>query len=466
MAKDNDNRHNTKQIDFSAKSLGKIKRVPPKSMSESNDIKPVKKSRAGNLKPNNMPNNDNKRHNKPTNKATARAVSDNRRNDNNLSGGAKNDTFSVVEGGRSFRRMMNKAIIGTLCAAIVLGGVIFCVTRPTGIGEWLKTAFTSGKDANGYPVSFNDSGANSMYYAGGRLHVLSETDIRCYDKNGGALYSRVLGFSNAAVRTSAMRTLTFDRGGTQYRIDSVADEIAVKSTDNKLIDCDIADNGSYALGTLSENEAGTVTVYNKRNEKIYKFHSADKQILRVVISRDGKNIGVCSVSIENSQAVSTVSLYSIKSEKAVKVEEFAGQTVYALRFANNSTLCGITNEGWFALGKNDVKKVSFESKSPMKYQFTDNGDTLISLAGASNSAENDIVIIKPNGEKAADFKVDSTVDSVSADGGKIYVLSSSLDTYSYTGEKLGSSEIKPGAKCVRAAFGKTAVLYSAGVELY
>lgn len=460
MAKDNDNRHNTKQIDFSAKSLGKIKRVQPESMSESDDIKPVKQSRAVKAKPNN----DNKRQKKPTNKAT-RAVFDKRRNDDYLSG-ADSNTFGVIEGGRSFKRMMTKAIVGALCAVIVLGCMIFCVTRPTGIGEWLKTAFTSGEDANGYPISISDSAADSMYYAGDRLHVLSETDIRYYDKNGGLLYSRVLGFSNAAVRTSAMRTLTFDRGGTQYRIDSVADEIAVKSTDNKLIDCDIADNGSYALGTLSESEAGTVTVYNKRNEKIYKFHSADKQILRVVISRDGKSIGVCSVSIENSQAVSTVSLYSIKSEKAVKVEDFAGQTVYALRFANNSTLCGITNEGWFALGKNDVKKVSFESKSPMKYQFTDNGDTLISLAGASNSAENDIVIIKPNGEKAADFKVDSTVDSISADGGKIFVLNSALDTYSYAGEKMSSCEIKPGAICVRAAFGKAAVLYSAGVELY
>lgn len=460
MAKDNDNRHNTKQIDFSAKSLGKIKRVQPESMSDNNGSKTVKTSRAVKAKPNN----DNKRQKKPTNKAT-RAVFENRRNDDYLSG-ADSNTFGVIEGGRSFKRMMTKAIVGALCAVIVLGCMIFCVTRPTGIGEWLKTAFTSGEDANGYPISISDSAADSMFYAGGRLHLLSETDIRCYDKSGGLLYSRVLGFSNAAVRTSAMRTLTFDRGGTQYRIDSVADEIAVKSTDNKLIDCDIADNGSYALGTLSESEAGTVTVYNKRNEKIYKFHSADKQILRVVISRDGKSIGVCSVSIENSQAVSTVSLYSIKSEKAVKVEDFAGQTVYALRFANNSTLCGITNEGWFALGKNDVKKVSFESKSPMKYQFTDNGDTLISLAGASNSAENDIVIIKPNGEKAADFKVDSTVDSISADGGKIFVLNSALDTYSYAGEKMSSCEIKPGAICVRAAFGKAAVLYSAGVELY
>lgn len=464
MAKDNDNRHNTKQIDFSAKSLGKIKRVQPESTSDNNGSKTVKKSRAVKSKQNNKANNDNKRQKKPTNKAT-RAVSDNRRNDDYLSG-ADSNTFGVIEGGRSFKRMMTKAIVGALCAVIVLGCMIFCVTRPTGIGEWLKTAFTSGEDANGYPISISDSAADSMFYAGGRLHLLSETDIRCYDKSGGLLYSRVLGFSNAAVRTSAMRTLTFDRGGTQYRIDSVADEIAVKSTDNKLIDCDIADNGSYALGTLSESEAGTVTVYNKRNEMIYKFHSADKQILRVVISRDGKSIGVCSVSIENSQAVSTVSLYSIKSEKAVKVEDFAGQTVYALRFANNSTLCGITNEGWFALGKNDVKKVSFESKSPMKYQFTDNGDTLISLAGASNSAENDIVIIKPNGEKAADFKVDSTVDSISADGGKIFVLNSALDTYSYAGEKMSSCEIKPGAICVRAAFGKAAVLYSAGVELY
>ena len=456
---DDKNKRNIKQIDFSAKSLGKIKRTPTNHGDDFTAA--AKNSRVAIKKP--QKSHDNKP--KQIKPKAAKPQPAKRRNDGKFGGIDKND-LSVVEGGRSLKRMMPKAIVGVLCAAIVIFGVIFCATRPTGLGEWLKTAFTSGEDAAGYPVSFNDSAAVSMYYDGGRLYVLGESEIRCFDKNGGLLYSRLLGFSNAAMRTSAMRTLTFDRGGTQYRIDSVADEIAVKSVDNKLIDADIADNGYYALGTLAENEAGTVTVFNRRNEEIYKFHSADKQLLHVVISPDGKSIGVCSVGIENSQAVCTVSLYSIKSEEAVKVEQFAGQTVYAMHFANNSTLCGVTNEGWFALSKNDTKKVSFESKSPMKYQFLNTGNTLISLAGASNSAENNIMIITPNGETAAGFTVDSTVDSISADNGKIYVQSSTLDTYSYAGERLSNCEIKPGAVLVRAAFGKAAVLYSAGVELY
>ena len=94
MAKDNDNRHNTKQIDFSAKSLGKIKRVQPESMSDNNGSKTVKTSRAVKSKQNNKANNDNKRQKKPTNKAT-RAVSDNRRNDDYLSG-ADSNTFGVI----------------------------------------------------------------------------------------------------------------------------------------------------------------------------------------------------------------------------------------------------------------------------------------------------------------------------------------------------------------------------------
>ena len=459
MANDKDKRHNVKQIDFSAKSLGKIKRGQQKPRNDIDESMP-KKKQAGKIKPHN---NSKRSTDAPAKPAKARAA-ESRRNDGY--GGIEKDALSVVEGGRSFKRMLPKAVIGALCAIIVLSGVIFCATRPTGIGEWLKTAFTSGENAHGYPVGFGDSISDSMYVANGRLYILSESDIRCYDASGGTLFSRVLGFSNAAMRTSAMRTLTFDRGGTQYRIDSVADEIVSKSSDNKLIDCDIADNGNYALGTLSENEAGTVTVYNNRNEEIYKFHSADSQILHVVISRDGKNIGVCSVSIENSQAVSTVSMYSVNSEKAVRVEKLAGQTVYAMRFANNGKICVITDKNWIAISKDDVKKIGFESKSPMKYQFTDNGNTLISLAGASNSAENNIIVLKPNGERAAEFKVNSTVDSVCADSNKIYVLSSTLDVYSYEGEKLGSNEIEPGAKCVRAAFGKAAVLYSAGVEVY
>lgn len=469
--RDKRGRYNTKQIDFSAKSLGKIKRTPtsaqPKQGKEDN-VKSNRKSSSINAKPLNQ---DTKRADTTKKSAKSpRKTKDNtaKRKAGNSSpnGGIKRDELRVVEGGKSPKRMISRLIIAVICLAIVLSAVLFCVTRPTGIGEWLKTAFASGENANGFPISLSDCTAESIYSSNGRLYVLCESEIRCYDKNGGLLFSRVPGFSNAAVRVSDMRILTFDRGGTQYRIDSVSNEIVAKSTENKLIDCAIADNGSYALGTLSETEAGTVTVYNSSNHEIYKFHSADKQILHIAISPNGKNIGVCSLSIEDSKTVSTVSLYSIKSEKAVAVKQFSGQTVYAMQFANNSTLCGITNDEWFAIDNNGQKTVGFESQSPMKYQFTDNGNTLISLAGASNSVKNSVVVINARGDKIAEFEVDSTVDSISADKSNIYVQSSVLDAYSYEGEKLVSSEINPGAICVRAAFGKAAVLYSAGIELY
>ena len=151
MANDKDKRHNVKQIDFSAKSLGKIKRGQQKSQNNGDEIIP-KKKQAAKIKPQN----DRKqRPNKPANNAKARAAADIRRNDGYGDGIGK-DALSVVEGGRSFKRMATKAVIGALCAAVVLGGVIFCATRPTGIGEWLKTAFTSGENAHGYPVGVDE----------------------------------------------------------------------------------------------------------------------------------------------------------------------------------------------------------------------------------------------------------------------------------------------------------------------
>lgn len=378
--------------------------------------------------------------------------------------GSKSGVLTVINGGKSLPKMIKKFVIIGVCAVLVGAIVIFCATRPTGIGEWTKDYFAVGDEANGYPLSFSEFSANSMVTANNRIFVLGESEIRCYDSDGGKLFNRMHGFNSPIMRASKIRCLTYDLGGTQYRIDTVSDEIKTAKTENRIINGDIADNGSYAIATAAEKEAALVTVYDMNGTEKYKFRSAQRQLTRLAISPNGKKIAVCTVSAENSVLSSKIMVYSTDKNEPIYTESFDDEPFYSMKFDGNSRLCAVGSKRFFSTDFEDKKEYQFSNSSPEKVQFTDDGDVLICLSNASNSSQHTLKLFSAKAEEINSFDITGSVSAMSA-GDDIYILSNTLDKYTYDGEKIKSFDIQAGVSGVGSAFGKAVVLYPTGITL-
>lgn len=374
-------------------------------------------------------------------------------------------SLSLIEGGRSPARLIRKyAVIGVI-AVIVIAVAAFCFTRPTGFGEWVKCIGAKHASGEGFPVRFEDSSASALDSDAGVIYALGDSDIRCYSRSGGLVYVRPHGYTAPVMRISAVRTLTFDRGGTGYRIDSAADECGVFTSPYRIIDADIADNGWYAIASFSDSDTALVTVYDKNGNEKYKFHSAESYISSVAISADGKYIAVCSLGADHAVMNSHVMIYSVKSTEPQAKKSFTDETVYAVRF-NGSTVTGVSTGRVFTLDRsNNYREMPFNSQTPVKFDLR-GGKTVVVLSGASNSAKNTVYVLNGNLEPAAQFGISGTVESVCATGERVYVLSSELTAYSYAGEILSEQAVSAGVSALVAFDKKAAVLYSNSIELY
>lgn len=492
MNDEKDKRRRGSQLDFNSKVGGKIKRIPPKAQNDGDagfDSRKKAPKRQSSSKNKNKTNarkksgHDNHKagfgiSKRDGNIPTERGYHEREYHEQDYRDEAylpersestkkriSQKNLKVIEGGKSPKKMMKKRIIVGICAVLVIVAALFSFTRPTGIGEWIKVKTSSAAAGDGFPVSFSDSAASGIYREGNSLLTLGSTEIRCYNSNGGLIFSRLHGFTTPILRLSKMRFLTFDRGGNQYRIDTCAENVSTAKCDERIIDADIADNGNYVIATLSNSEKSLVTVYDKSGNEKYKFHSADDYVSSVAISKNGKTVAINKISAKNGVISSEISLYSINSTEAKLKKSYENETVYLMSFCDNKTVRVISNKAIkFMNVGGDVKEKSYDGKTLVKYEFLKNGNTLLALAGASNSAQNTIVILSKSADVVTSFEINNTVNAISADNNTVYVLSNMLYSYSYTGEQTNTWDIQAGAVGLKTEFGAPFVLYSTSIE--
>ena len=374
--------------------------------------------------------------------------------------------FSLIEGGKSPKNRIKKLIIAIVCALLIMAVVIFRINAPTGMGEYIKCMMASSVGGKGYPVSFDDATSKQLYVQNNQLISLTDTTLYAHNSAGGLIYSTPHGMSSPVVRISKVRSLVFDRGGTQYFINNFDSVLSNKKADNKIIDADIADCGNYVIATLSEDEKSVVTVYDSNNLERFRIKSSENYVSRVAISSDGKSIAVVTVNAVESVITSIVTMYSINSDKPVSSKTFADENIYSLKFLNNKKIVLISKNRCITFDKNsNLNELSFEGKTLVKFEHLPNKNVLICLAGGSLSSKNEIMIINSDLKSISKFNINTTVDKISASNNRIYVLSGTICAYSYSGEKISDSDVQTGVADIKAVFSKVAVLHSSSIEM-
>lgn len=454
--KDNDEKRMSRQgksIDFSEKKLGKVKRMSKDDIEKMRNESFSAKNVAHRLK---KDKNDENNHSKNT--APRKSMKTVRKNG-----------LTLIEGGKSPKNRFIKLAIAIVCFVLIVSIAVFALTTPTGIVEWMKNATVSGSSGSGFPIAIEDCSAKAFYELDGRLVVQTDVDLRMYDKSGGSIFTRLHGMSTPIVRTSAVRMLTFDRGSNQFRVETASDVLIEGKTESKnsIIDGDIADKGGFVIASLSSDSASLVTVFDKDGNEIYKVHLADNYVVRVAISPNGKKIAVCSVNADNADISTALSIYSVDNDKPIASTTLEDECISNIEFTSNDKCAAISEKRWISFDSNgNLNEFSFGGKSLVSFDVDKSGSYVVCLAGGLISTKNQLVVVSQNGKVNADFEINSTVESLCLNNGRIYVMSSKVCEYDYSGNEKIISEVKTSAERIEAVFNGTAVLYQSAVELY
>ena len=147
-----------------------------------------------------------------------------------------------------------------------------------------------------YPIELGGTETVNTVSRGSYYYVLSNTDIVAFNNSGKSLFSFTHGYENPVLKVSATRAMVFEQGGNEALIFDLKGLKTTAKTEKSIITGAVSDSGRYALVTLSDKYASAVTVYDKKDNAVYEWYSAENTVNNVAVSPNGKKIAVSSLT--------------------------------------------------------------------------------------------------------------------------------------------------------------------------
>ena len=311
---------------------------------------------------------------------------------------------------------------------VVLVILLFCqLLMPAGIIENASN-FIAAFGGGSYPIELESNDTVNTVVKGNYYYILTDTKINAFSKEGKLIYSYAHGFENPVLKTSSTRALVFDQGSNNamiFTLNNLKSNISIKE---KIINANIAENGTYALVTTSQSYVAKVSVYKKNDQLIYEWFSSDDLVNNVAISPTGKKIAVTTLTSKTGQYSSKVLVLSFKSATPIYKKEYDNTLITAIDSSNSGGFSVITPEcyNFISWSKFKIREYKNEYRATM---FRSSKSGLIIVYNRKNDkTDNRIVVLSKKGKFKKEIKFKGIITDIALFSGQVYCIS---DTKAY-----------------------------------
>lgn len=345
--------------------------------------------------------------------------------------------IKVVKG-KKLARIRRFKIYGAVAVFLAIVFVILSVTLPISIAENLTNLFAligTGK----YPQEIYGAKTLNAVSRGSYYYVLTDTNLSAFSNGGKEIYTNSHGYSNPVISTSATRAMVYDQNGTSLKIFNLKEQTNTLTTKKAIIAAAISRNGSYAVATESDEYASTVTVYNRKDKKLYEWNSAKDKVNSVAIDPSGEKIAVSTLNAEEGSLVSNVYVLNFEDGKEYSYKINNG-LVYGI-YDIGKAFSVVSSEGYSYITWSKYEKTDINSSLSLSMYRQSSDGVLLVFNRENDTNDNTIMLVSKNGEKTLEFNFRGIISDIQFSDGHIYCISESkIYLFDNKGKDLGSAD--------------------------
>lgn len=329
--------------------------------------------------------------------------------------------MKVVKGRKLENKRRFKAF-AVAVSAILIVVLLFQIILPAGIIEGISSAIAL-VGTGSYPIELGGTETVNTVSRGSYYYVLSNTDIVAFNNSGKSLFSFTHGYENPVLKVSATRAMVFEQGGNEALIFDLKGLKTTAKTEKSIITGAVSDSGRYALVTLSDKYASAVTVYDKKDNAVYEWYSAENTVNNVAVSPNGKKIAVSSFNANSGQFNSTLSVLNFKSADPEFSETFNNLLIYNIDSSFKSGFTVITENNIKFIKWHKYKQETYKNDySTSVFRTGPNGCVAV-FNRESDKTDNRIAVFSKSGKLTAEFNYKGIVSDIAVRGNHIYCMS-------------------------------------------
>lgn len=352
---------------------------------------------------------------------------------------AKNSNTNKVKHNSSQNRNRNNTnkksykiylIGGIVCFVLLVAYIITAILHPVGVMEYLKSIYYNIGTGKGYDVEL--TGGKPIYTIGdsSRYYVVSSSSVDCFNKNGKTIFKRSHSFTKPVIKTAETRYLLYGQGERVLYVSTLADNLYTVNLQNGITTADISDSGVFAVASKSEGYSSSVTVYSKKNEKIFEWFSPDEVINYIELSKNGNLLAVSTLKVADGKYISSVYILNFKSADQIYKKVYSDDVIYQIIATNSSTFCTVLSDNIEFINYKKDQVSSFKSDYSVNIVKFIDDKVITARSVAANQDESIIEVYKKNGERICSFNVDDHITDFSYKSNRLFLLGVH-DVYKY-----------------------------------
>lgn len=311
-------------------------------------------------------------------------------------------------------------------------------------GPGIASVFSPGK---GYPTTYNSADLLSAERIGNGLVLLERDKVTVLDPSAKRTLIEQHTFADPVLETVNGRSLLFDRGAGQFRIQSRTRVLHRGDTKLPILAATIGKNGSYAVATKAETATSEFSVYNSRKELVFQWQCAGERIAALALSDNGRLAAVAVIGTEQAELFSKVFVFRVDSAEPAASFLFPETVIARVCFGKSDTLLafGDTLVSVMDIKAQSKRDTTFGADTLHRLSVHESGKAVIVLSVFGNTGRNRVLCLDAEGQSLFEFNVEDEVRRISCDKSFLCVLTSREHLrYNNKGDVVGKSDAQDG----------------------
>lgn len=323
------------------------------------------------------------------------------------------------------------AVVLVVCLALSL--ILFSDSlNLDDLRRWVKYMnVDDGEGAGTYSFDSHSSNRYSTFADG--LVVASVSGMDAYDENGGELFVVQQKMDLPQLQVSGKLAMAYDVGGNSLvALHERNGEVLRLEESRPILDADVSSGGYICLSSSASGYKSVLSVYNDKQELIYRWLSSTTYIPYCAISPDGKTLAAIGLGQNAGAFESSLYLFRTDSEEIQTTVSLGSDLVYDLYFEDGDTICAVGETSVQCVDLQGERLGTYTYEEPYLKDYDAGGNGFLTLSLNTYRAGNrySLVTVDKKGQKLASAYIGQEILDLSACGRYIAVLTSeSLTIY-------------------------------------
>ncbi len=314
------------------------------------------------------------------------------------------------------KKLINRLLLVVL--ALVVVGLVYCIVETI-----IQTAQAEKGGGTHFPVSLTGEDPIDLLATQHGLLVVGEDKLLGYTNSAKKDLDLVHNMTEPVCVCVKDRVLTYDQEGYAWQVSKGNEVLYSQTTENQIIFGRMYDNGMVALATFEDRFYGSIIVYSKDFQQIYKY--SDSQNFITGFEFLSRNKGLLIAQTVSGITIDTV-LTGLDFTKDEETKYFTttleDTVVYAARPLSDGGALLVTSQGIMHMASDGSTTTTETLDGDLRAVSNDGSLLVVATENLQDINCTDLYVINSGGSIAAQTTVPSVLQDLYCDKSEIVCL--------------------------------------------